>query len=89
MAGLAEHYRPCQQTVRPRQETPITPRQQDVLNYVAEHISQYDFAQVDRDICKHFHMKSTRSAACHLRELEAKGFIEMKLGVARSIRVLS
>ena len=90
MSLFIEQYPQYKQgVVRRRHETPITPRQKAVLEYVDGHIKQYGFAPAHRDICNHFGMKSTRSAAVHLRELEAKGAIEMKRGVARAIRVIN
>ena len=86
---LTEQYEPYRPGIVRRQITPITERQQQVLDYLAEHIGKWGFAPSHRDICNHMGMRSTRSAAIHLRELEAKGAIEIKRHVARGIRVRS
>ena len=80
---LTEQYQPYRPDICRWQVTPITARQQQVLDYLVEHITAWGFAPSHRDISNHFGLRSTRSAALHLRELEAKGAIEIKRGIAR------
>jgi len=71
-----------------RIDTPVTPRQRDVLAFVEWFIGEHEYSPSVRDVAQHFEFQSTRSAADLLDALKAKGCIASTPGVARSIRVL-
>jgi SOS-response transcriptional repressor LexA len=65
---------------------PLTPRQQEVLDYlracrVREHAPSY------RDVQKHLGMKSVNGAATHIRALASKGLLTFGGGKSRGIRL--
>lgn len=82
-------YQPYRSNYCRRSVTPATDRQLDVLKFIKAHIEEHSFPPSQRDIQCGMGFKSCASPTVHLRELEVKGYIAMKRGVARSIRILS
>jgi len=65
----------------------ITARQQQVLDYIRDHISEYGFAPTVREIGMAFDISSPNGVMCHLQALEKKGLIERDAMLSRSIRL--
>ena len=82
-------YQPYRSNRVSRPVTQATDRQLDVLEFIKAHIEEHSFPPSQRDIQRGMGFRSCGSPTIHLRELEHKGYITMKRGVARSIRVLS
>ncbi|MDX2226771.1 MAG: transcriptional repressor LexA [Verrucomicrobiae bacterium] len=65
----------------------LTPRQQQIYDYIHEHQRQKGYAPSQRDIQHHFGFASQTTVVDHLRLLEKKGVLEWKRGHARAIAV--
>lgn len=65
----------------------LTPRQQDVLNLIRQHISETSMPPTRSEIAKALGFKSANAAEQHLRALAKKGAIEMVAGASRGIRL--
>lgn len=66
----------------------LTPRQLEILDFIAGHISQYGWAPTIREIGDAFGIRSPNGVMCHLNGLESKGFIVCGGFQARAIRVV-
>ncbi len=64
----------------------LTPRQEEVLDFVLEKLERSGYPPSVREICEALGMSSTRGAQRHLEALERKGFISRAPG-ARAIQV--
>lgn len=64
----------------------LTPRQEEVLDFVLETLERRGYPPSIREICDALSISSTRGALLHLEALERKGFISRSPG-ARAIRV--
>jgi len=53
----------------------LTPRQQEVYDYLEQHLRDNGYPPTLREICSNFGLKSTRAASDHLHALERKGYI--------------
>lgn len=67
---------------------PLTARQEEIYNFLVNHLSVYGYPPTLREICAAFEMKSTRAASDHLIALERKGFISRKPDMSRGIELL-
>jgi repressor LexA len=65
----------------------LTPRQQQVLDIVRQHIEQTGYPPTRADIAKELGFKSANAAEEHLKALARKGAIEMIAGASRGIRL--
>ena len=54
----------------------ITPKQQEILDYIKSQILERGFPPAVRDICEAVHLKSTSSVHSHLETLEKNGYIK-------------
>jgi repressor LexA len=63
----------------------LTPRQQQVLDYIAEHIESHGYPPTLREIAQHLGTSGTVSAIHHLEALERKGYLRRESGSSRSI----
>lgn len=54
--------------------TELTPRQQNILDYVQEFQSEHGFPPSIREIGEFFGIRSTNGVSDHLRAIEKKGF---------------
>jgi len=70
-------------------DTPITPRQNDALTFIREHIADNGYPPTVREIASYMGYSSTRSAADLLQALHFKGAIRIDPNVARGIRLMS
>jgi len=66
----------------------LTARQEEIYNFLVNHLSVYGFPPTLREICAAFDMKSTRAASDHLIALERKGYISRKPDMSRGIELL-
>lgn len=69
--------------------TELTPRQQEVLNFIASESEAGQPAPTLREIARRFGFKSHRAAACHLAAIRAKGHIRWEPRKARSLKSTS
>jgi repressor LexA len=53
----------------------LTKKQQAIYNYILKHIETKGFPPAIRDICSEFDISSPNGVMCHLKALEAKGYI--------------
>ncbi|PLY00593.1 MAG: LexA family transcriptional regulator [Desulfuromonas sp.] len=67
---------------------PVTRRQQQVLDYVSDHLQQQGYPPTLREIAAHLNVSGTLGVLKHLQALEKKGFIEKEAGSSRGIRIV-
>ncbi|KAF0221118.1 MAG: repressor [Geobacteraceae bacterium] len=65
----------------------LTPRQQQVLDFIADHIDSHGYPPTLREIAQHLGVKGTVSAIHHLEALERKGYLRREAGSSRGIIV--
>jgi repressor LexA len=65
----------------------LTQRQQQVLDFVRQHISDTGYPPTRADIAQRLGFKSANAAEEHLKALARKGAIEMVAGASRGIRL--
>ena len=56
-------------------DTTLTPKQQQIYNYIRKHIEGKGYPPAIRDICDAFSISSPNGVMCHLKALEKKGHI--------------
>ena len=66
----------------------ITPKQQEILDYIKSQILERGFPPAVRDICEAVHLKSTSSVHSHLETLEKNGYIKRDPTKPRAIEIL-
>ncbi len=66
----------------------LTTKQQQVFEYIKEHINQVGYPPSVRDICKSVGLRSTSTAHGYLARLEKKGLIRRDPSLPRAIEVL-
>lgn len=69
--------------------TPLTPRQQDILDFIREQLADRGAPPTRADIMARFGFRSPTAADDHLKALARKGAIELLPGAARGIRILA
>ncbi len=67
----------------------LTPRQQEVLNFIRETVHQHGQSPSLREIARHFGFNSMKAAADHVSALRRKGALAHRPRQARSLRVVS
>jgi len=67
----------------------LTHRQQQVLDYIQDHISGNGYPPTLREISGHFDLSGPRAAVKHLDALQRKGHIRRSPGSSRGIEILS
>lgn len=65
----------------------ITPKQQEILNYIKDEILKKGYPPTVREICETVSLKSTSSVHSHLETLEKNGFIRRDPTKPRAIEV--
>ena len=63
----------------------LTKRQEEILNLIKSHITDFGFPPTRADIAKTLGFKSPNAAEHHLRAIEKKGFIKILSGASRGI----
>lgn len=66
----------------------ISPKQQEILDYIKSQILERGFPPAVRDICEAVHLKSTSSVHSHLETLEKNGYIRRDPTKPRAIEIL-
>ncbi len=67
----------------------LTARQQEVYDFIINHLEQTGLPPTRAQIVSHFRFASPNAAQCHLKALEKHGVIELLSGTARGIRPTS
>jgi repressor LexA len=68
---------------------PLTKRQREILDYLAEYIGDHGYAPSFEEIAAAMHFKSLATVHEHLTNLEQKGVIRRSYNESRSIEVLT
>jgi len=66
----------------------ITPKQQEILEYIKETILKKGYPPAVREICEAVNLKSTSSVHSHLETLEEKGYIRRDPTKPRTIEII-
>jgi len=66
----------------------LTPRQQNILDFVAEYQGEHGFPPSIREIGEFFGIRSTNGVSDHLRALEKKGFLNRTEHQSRSLQLV-
>ena len=66
----------------------ISPKQQEILEYIKSQILERGFPPAVRDICEAVHLKSTSSVHSNLETLEKNGYIRRDPTKPRAIEIL-
>lgn len=66
----------------------ITPKQQQILDYIKEIILKKGYPPTVRDICEAVNLKSTSSVHSHLETLEKNGYIKRDPTKPRAIEIV-
>lgn len=66
----------------------ITPKQQEILEYIKETILKKGYPPSVREICEAVHLKSTSSVHSHLETLERNGYIHRDPTKPRTIEII-
>ncbi len=68
-------------------QTPLTPRERDVYEFISAVVREKGYAPSVRDICTELGLSSTSTVHTYLARLEAKGYIQRDSGKSRAMRV--
>jgi len=63
----------------------LTPRQQQVLDFISHHINEHGYPPTLREISRQIGTSGTVSAIHHLEALEKKGYLRRETGSSRGI----
>lgn len=66
----------------------ITPKQQEILEYIKETVLKKGYPPAVREICEAVHLKSTSSVHSHLETLEKNGYIRRDPTKSRTIEII-
>lgn len=66
-------------------EKPLTKRQNEILNFISDHIDSIGFPPTRNELSRHFGFRSPNAAESHLRALEQKDVIRIEAGRSRGI----
>ena len=66
----------------------ITPKQQEILEYIKETILKKGYPPAVREICEAVRLKSTSSVHSHLEQLEKNGYIRRDPTKPRTIEII-
>ncbi len=66
---------------------PLTDRQAQVLRFITDYLADHGFPPTQREMMRHFKMKSTRGVARHLEALEKKGHLTRPHRGARALEL--
>ncbi len=61
----------------------LTPRQREILEFIESEVKRRGIPPTVREIAARFGMASPNGVFCHLRALEAKGYLKKEPGVSR------
>lgn len=79
--------------VATQERKPLTPKQRSIFEYIKRYIDRHKYPPTLREIASAHGITSTNGVVCHLRPLEAKGYIARAHGdhtraLARSITIV-
>lgn len=66
----------------------LTSRQRDVFEFIRSKIFGRGYGPTVREIGRHFNISSPNGVMCHLRALEAKGYITRERNMSRAIQLV-
>lgn len=66
----------------------ISPKQQEILEYIKQEILRKGYPPAVREICEAVHLKSTSSVHSHLETLEKNGYIRRDPTKPRAIEIM-
>lgn len=66
----------------------MTQRQREILLIINNYIENEGISPTVREICDVSGLKSTATVHFHIKALQKEGYIKMKQGSARSIRIV-
>lgn len=66
---------------------PLTPRQDSILRYIDQHVTEHGYPPTFREVGRHFGIRSPNAVNGHLRALEVKGAIARAPGKSRAITI--
>ena len=66
-------------------EKPLTKRQNEILNFISNHIDSIGFPPTRNELSRHFGFRSPNAAESHLRALQHKNMIRIEAGRSRGI----
>ncbi len=69
-------------------EKALTPRQQEIFQYIQRTIADAGAPPTRAEIAETFHFASPNAAEEHLKALQRKGVLQLKPGTSRGIRIL-
>jgi len=67
---------------------PLSPRQQQILQRIAEFIAQQSRPPTRADLARALGLRNRQGIDQHLRALERKGYLQLEPGIARGLRLL-
>ena len=67
---------------------PLTPRQQDVLDWISGYIDVHGYSPTVREIQHAYGWKTPNAAKCHLEPMRKKGYVIWQDGCSRTLRVI-
>ncbi len=67
----------------------LSPRQQEILEFIREFIRENQYPPSVRDIVKGIKMSSTSVAAYHIKQLEARGFLRRQPDISRGLELVA
>ena len=67
--------------------SPLTPRQQQILDWIRQHMEEAGLPPTRAELCEAMGFRSPNAAEDHLRALARKGAIELLPGSSRGIRL--
>lgn len=66
----------------------LTEKQQAVLDFICTHVAEHSFPPTRMEISAHFGFASPNAADCYLKELVKKGYITIRRGTSRGMKVI-
>ena len=66
----------------------ITPKQQEILEFIREELHKHNYPPTVREICEAVHLKSTSSVHFHLEAMEKCGLIRRDHTKPRAIEIV-
>jgi len=66
----------------------ISPKQQEILEYIKQNILKKGYPPAVREICEAVHLRSTSSVHAHLETLEKNGYIRKDPSKPRTIEIV-
>lgn len=68
-------------------ELPPTPRQLEILRWIAGYINDKGYPPTRRDICKGFELASPNAAQQHMSKLRTRGLVTYTERASRTLRL--